>query len=267
MRRNEQNLWHGKFSDIPEDLFFHAISTRLGGVSKPPFDGLNLALHVGDSAEDVLTNRKKFIGSLGYRLEDIVTPNQVHGEKIFRVEEVHRGRGSKNYSDAIPETDALITNVKNIPLMLCFADCVPIIFADVENIAVGVAHGGWKGTMKKIAAKTFLAMQENFGTRAEDCLVGIAPSIGSCCYEIGEEVRDACKKSFPNNPELIEERDGKFFLNLWAANKIQLMEVGLPEENIDVAGECTCCKNSWYFSYRAAKGTTGRIAAVIGIRG
>ena len=151
--------------------------------------------------------------------------------------------------------------------MLCFADCVPIIFADVENIAVGVAHGGWKGTMKKIAAKTFLAMQENFGTRAEDCLVGIAPSIGSCCYEIGEEVRDACKKSFPNNPELIEERDGKFFLNLWEANKIQLMEVGLPEENIDVAGECTCCKNSWYFSYRAAKGTTGRIAAVIGIRG
>ena len=131
-------------------------------------------------------------------------------------------------------TDALITNAKNIPLMLCFADCVPIIFADVENIAVGVAHGGWKGTMKKIAAKTFLAMQENFGTRAEDCLVGIAPSIGSCCYEIGEEVRDACKKSFPNNPELIEERDGKFFLNLWAANKIQLMEVGLPEENIDI---------------------------------
>ena len=89
MRRNEQNLWHGKFSDIPEDLFFHAISTRLGGVSKPPFDGLNLALHVGDSAEDVLTNRKKFIGSLGYQLEDIVTPNQVHGEKIFRVEESH----------------------------------------------------------------------------------------------------------------------------------------------------------------------------------
>ena len=266
LRRNEQNLWLGKFSNIAEDLFFHAISTRIGGTSKPPFDGLNLALHVGDEDEAVLFNRKKFIQSLGYSVEYIVTPNQIHGEKIFRVEEVDRGRGSKNYSDAIPETDALITNVPDLPLMLCFADCVPVLFADEENRAVGIAHAGWKGTMKKIAAKTFQAMQENFGTTAKNCFVGIAPSIGSCCYEVGEEILDACKKSFPNHPELIIEREGKFFLDLWTANKVQLMEVGLPEENIDVAGECTCSKSSWYFSYRAAKGKTGRIAAVIGIR-
>ena len=267
LKRNEQNLWHGKFSNIAEDIFFHAVSTRLGGVSQPPFDGLNLALHVGDNAENVLTNRKKFIQSLGYSVADIVTPNQVHGDKIFCVEEKDRGRGSTNYSDSISETDALITNTPDLPLMLCFADCVPVIFADVENCAVGIAHAGWKGTMKKIAAKTFLAMNEKFGTLAQNCFVGIAPSIGSCCYEIGEEVRDACRKNFPNNPELIEEREGKFYLDLWAANKIQLLEVGLPEENIDIAGECTCCKNSWYFSYRASKGETGRIAAVIGIRG
>ena len=271
LKRAEQNLFLGKFSNFPEDLFFHAVSTRLGGVSQPPFDGLNLALHVGDNPEDVLANRKKFMRSFGYRLEDIVTPNQIHGEKIFRVEEIHRGRGSKNYSDSIPETDALITNVHKLPLMLCFADCVPIFFADTENLAVGIAHGGWKGTMKKIAAKTFLAMKKNFGTQAKDCVVGIGPSIGSCCYEIGEEVLNECKKSFPENfSEIIIERDGKIFLNLWAANKIQLMEVGMPEENIDVAGECTCCKSSWYFSYRAAKknnfDNTGRIAAVIGVK-
>ncbi|MBR6014278.1 MAG: peptidoglycan editing factor PgeF [Selenomonadaceae bacterium] len=271
LRRNEQNLFHGKFSIFPEDLFFHAISTRLGGVSESPFDGLNLALHVGDDSEKVLSNRKKFIQSLGYNLEDIVTPNQVHGEKIFRVEEIHRGRGSKNYSDSISETDALITNVPNLPLMLCFADCVPIFFADTENLAVGIAHGGWKGTMEKIAAKTFLAMKENFGTSAKNCIVGIGPSIGSCCYEVGREVLEECRKSFPNNfSEIVTERDGKNFLNLWAANKIQLLEVGLPEENIDVAEECTCCKSSWYFSYRAAKKNnfkdTGRIAATIGIR-
>ena len=155
--------------------------------------------------------------------------------------------------------------------MLCFADCVPILFVDTENIAVGVAHGGWKGTMKKIAAKTFLSMKENFGTQEKNCLVGIGPSIGQCCYEVGEEVLDACKKSFPKNfSEIISERDGKKIVNLWAANKIQLEEVGLPAENIDVAEECTCCKDSWYFSYRAAKKNnfenTGRIAAVIGIK-
>ncbi len=269
LRRNEQNLWHGKFSNLPEDIFFHAISTRLSGVSKDNFEGLNLALHVGDSTENVLANRKKFIQSLGYGLGDIVTPNQVHGEKILRAEEIHRGRGSKNYSDSIPETDALITNVPDLPLMLCFADCVPILFADVEHCAVGIAHGGWKGTVKKIAAKTFQAMQENFGTTAENCFVGIGPSIGSCCFEVGEEVCAEFRKNFP--AEVVIERDGKFYVDLWQANLIQLLEVGLPEKNIDVARECTCCKNSWYYSYRAAKkknfADTGRIAAVIGIRG
>lgn len=267
LRRIENNLWHGKFSSFPEELVTHAISTRIGGDSQPPFDSLNLALHVGDNAENVLANRKKFMNSLGYELSDIVTPNQVHGDKVFRVEEMHRGRGSQNYSDSIAETDALITDVKNLPLMLCFADCVPILFVDAENLAVGIAHGGWKGTMKKIAAKTFLAMNETFGTRAENCLVGIAPSIGSCCYEIGGEVQKICAETFPHNPELIIERGGKNFLDLWAANKIQLMEVGIPAENIDVAGECTCCNANFYYSYRAAGGKTGRIAAVIALKG
>ena len=267
IRRTEENLWHGKFSTFPDDLVVHAISTRIGGYSQKPFDSLNLALHVGDNAKNVLANRKKFIRSLGYSLDDIVTPNQIHGDKIFCVEEIHRGRGSQNYSDSIPETDALITNVPNLPLMLCFADCVPIMFVDVKNFAVGIAHGGWKGTMKKIAAKTFLAMQENFGTEAKDCLIGIAPSIGACCYEIGDEVKSVCADVFPNNPELIIERNGKNYLDLWQANKIQLMEVGIPEDNIDVADECTCCNSNWYFSYREAHGETGRIAAVIAVRG
>lgn len=266
LKRNEQNLWLGKFSNIPEDVFFHAISTRLGGVSKNNFEGLNLALHVGDDEENVLINRRKFIQSFGYGLGDIVTPNQVHGDKIFRVEEIHRGRGSKNYADSISETDALITNVPDLPLMLCFADCVPILFAD-ETGAVGIAHAGWKGTVKKIAAKTFQAMQENFGTTAENCFVAIGPSIGKCCYEVGEEVL----KNFSNSPEVIEEREGKIFLDLQTANKNQLLEVGLYAENIDIAGDCTCCKSSWYYSYRAAKKNnlpeTGRIAAVIGLKG
>ena len=271
LKRNDQNLWHGKFSSFPEDLVIHSISTRLGGISNPPFDGLNLALHVGDESKDVLFNRKNFLLSLGYSLKDLVTPNQVHGEKIFRVEEVNRGAGSENYSDAIAETDALITNIPDLPLMLCFADCVPILFVDTENFAVGIAHGGWKGTMKKIAAKTFQSMSREFGTREKNCLVGIAPSIGPCCYEVGEEVRQAAEENFPSQSEkILSERDGKIFLDLWEANKIQLLEAGLPEENIDVAKECTCCKSGWYFSYRHARQhgqkETGRIAALIALR-
>ena len=271
LKRTENNLWHGKFSSFPEDLVTHAVSTRLGGVSKSPFDSLNLALHVGDEPADVLTNRKKFVQSLGFKVTDIVTPNQVHGDKIFCVDENYRGCGCQNYADSISETDALITNTPELPLMLCFADCVPIFFVDVENRAIGLAHGGWKGTLKKIAAKTLLKMGDEFGTRAEDCLIGIAPSIGACCYEVGGEVIDKCKTAFPKNfDELLIERDGKIFLDLWRANALQLLEIGVPEENIDVAGECTCCQSSWYFSYRAAqkKGfdRTGRIAALIALK-
>jgi len=271
LKRTENNLWHGKFSTFPEDLVTHAVSTRLNGVSKPPFDSVNLALHVGDEPADVISNRKKFIQSLGFKISDIVTPNQVHGDKIFRVDENFRGCGCKNYADSIPETDSLITNVKNLPLMLCFADCVPIFFVDVKNSAIGLAHGGWKGTLKKISAKTLLKMYAEFGTQPKNCLIGIAPSIGSCCYAVGGEVIDKCREVFPKNyEELLINRDGKVFLDLWRANIVQLLEIGVPEENIDVANECTCCQNAWYFSYRAAKNKnfdrTGRIAAIIALK-
>lgn len=272
LKRTENFLWHGKFSTFPEDLVTHAVSTRIDGMSKFPFDSLNLALHVGDEPENVIANRKKFAQSLGFKISDIVTPNQVHGERIFRVDDNYRGCGCENYADSIPETDALITNTPELPLMLCFADCVPIFFVDVENCAIGLAHGGWRGTLKKIAAKTLLTMKNEFGTRPEGCLIGIAPSIGVCCYEIGGEVITKCQNAFPNDfDDILNERDGKIFMNLQRATVIQLLEVGVPEKNIDVAEECTCCNDGWYFSYRAAQkkknlDRTGRIAAFIALK-
>ncbi len=271
LRQSRQNFWLGRFSTFPEDIVQHAISTRLGGVSKSPFDSLNLALHVGDNQQDVLTNRKRFASSLDLKAEDIVTPNQVHGDRILRVDESHRGRGAFDYDDSIKETDALITNTPDLPLMLCFADCVPVLFVDVDNLAIGIAHAGWKGTMSKIAAKTLMAMTDEFGTNPQTCLAGIAPSIGPCCYEVGENVVDACKEAFPKHiDKLIINRGGKTFIDLWQANLIQLLEAGMSEENIDIAKECTCCKSAWYFSYRSAKSAgkpeTGRIAAIISLK-
>ena len=271
LKQSRQNFWHGKFSSFPDDVVTHAISTRLSGVSKAPFESLNLALHVGDNSEDVIKNRKLFAASLDFNLEDIVTPNQVHGDKVQLVDESYRGRGSVDYEDSIKDTDALITNTPNLPLMLCFADCVPILFVDAENRAIGIAHAGWKGTMKKIAAKTLTAMVNEFGTDPAKCLIGIAPSIGACCYDVGENVQNACQESFPDfADELLIKRDNKVFVDLWLANKIQLMEIGASEENIDIARECTCCKSGWYFSYRAARKSnlpeTGRIAALIALK-
>ncbi|MBQ9479968.1 MAG: laccase domain-containing protein, partial [Selenomonadaceae bacterium] len=104
----QQNFWHGKFSSFPNE-FVHAVSTRLSGVSQSPFDSLNLALHVGDQSPDVLTNRRYFAASLNLDARNIVTPNQVHGDHIVRVDDTCRGRGALSYDDSIKETDALIT--------------------------------------------------------------------------------------------------------------------------------------------------------------
>ncbi|MBR1859947.1 MAG: peptidoglycan editing factor PgeF [Selenomonadaceae bacterium] len=271
LKQSRRNFWHGKFTSFPDDFIVHAISTRQSGVSKPPFDSLNLALHVGDNNEDVITNRKRFAASLDLNAEDICTPNQVHGDRVMRVDESHRGRGSLSYEDSIKDTDALITNTPNLPLMLCFADCVPVLFVDEENRAIGIAHAGWKGTFLKIAAKTLMMMTKEFGTDPAKCLAGIAPSIGACCYDVGENVQTACAESFPRHvDDILIKRNGKVYAGLWQANKIQLIEAGMSESNIDVARECTCCKSGWYYSYRAASKSgsaqTGRIAAIISIR-
>ena len=267
LKHIKDNLWHGKFSIFPEDIAVHAISTRLGGVGKPPYDSLNLALHVGDNADDVRANRRSFAASLGLDAARIVTPNQVHGDRITRVTAADAGCGATDYDDSMQETDALITDEPNLPLLLCFADCTPIVFLDPEHRACGIAHGGWKGTVASIAAKTLARMTEEFGTQVKDVLVGIGPSIGPCCFEVGDEVVARFRAAFPYADELlITEQDGHPHVNLWEANRQQMLRMGVPEANIEVAGDCTCCRHKWYFSYRADGGTTGRIAAMIALR-
>ena len=267
LKHIKDNLWHGQFSIFPDDVAVHAISTRLGGVSNAPYDSLDLALHVGDDADDVLANRKAFAASLGLDEARIVTPNQVHGDTVAVVTAADAGCGATDYKDSIQETDALVTNAPGLPLMLCFADCTPIVFLDPERRACGIAHGGWKGTALCIAVKTLAKMGEAFGTKPKDVLVGIGPSIGPCCFEVGDEVAARFRETFSYADELlISEKNGRPHVNLWEANRQQLLRAGVPDANIQVAGECTCCRHKWYYSYRADGGTTGRIAAMIALR-
>lgn len=267
LQHKQKNLWHGKFSLFPENLAVHAISTRQAGASGKPYDFLNLAFHVGDDAEAVWKNRVIFANSLGLKAEDIVSPQQVHGSKVARVTEEHRGMGAMTYETALEGTDALITDEPGLPLMLCFADCTPVLFLDPEHGAVGLAHAGWKGTMEKIAQKTLEAMEREFGTDPAECLAGIGPSIGPCCYEVGQEVEEACRKAFPEKVDrILVQKDGKKHLDLWAANRLSLLEAGMLPKNIESAEQCTACENPWYFSHRASGGKTGRIAALIALQ-
>ena len=262
-------IYSGHFSSFPEDIAVHGVSCRRGGVSKSPWDSLDLGLHVGDDPADVAENRRRYLAALGLDASQLVTPEQVHGEAIQRVGRSDAGRGALSYADSIAKTDALITDEPGLPLLLCFADCTPILLLDPANRAVGIAHGGWKGTVRRIAAKTVLRMQREFGTRPEDVLAAIGPSIGPCCYEVGPEVERQFQEAFSGHEAALfshPDAVGGTHLSLWAANRLQLEEIGVLREHIDEARTCTACHHEDFFSYRADGGQTGRLGAVIALR-
>lgn len=264
---NQPQLWLGRFDIFPQDKFIHGISTRHGGCSTGEYASLNLGLHVGDTAGDVVANRRIFCTALGMQAERTATCQQVHGNKVAVVTEKQAGAGFLDYSQSIADTDALITNVPGLPLMLFFADCTPILLADPVQRAVGIAHGGWKGTFGSIVEETVFAMTKAYGSKPEDMLAAIGPSIGSCCYQIGDDLAEKFQLAFPDfSYEILSGTKGDMHLDLQRTNTLQLMRAGLLPEHIENAHVCTCCHSEQFFSYRADKGKTGRIAAIISVK-
>jgi len=237
----------------------HGFSTRIGGVSKEPYNTLNLGLTVDDDHEDVLANRRAFGSALEVDPKRIVVPNQVHSDMVRVVIESDAGSGALNHSTAIPDTDALITNVPNLPLALHFADCVCIFLLDPINRAIGVVHAGWRGTAAKIVAKTIEAMEQNYGSDPAKLQAAIAPSICRCCYVVGEDTAKEFFKAFPHDTRVISQSStDKWFVDLKNANNILLRQAGVHRHNIAISEECTCCNSTDFFSYRR-DGKTGRM--------
>lgn len=244
-------------------LVKHGFSTRLGGVSKPPYQTMNLGLKKEDDKKSVLENYRIFCEALNINLENLVASDQVHKDKIYTAGTRDRGKGILRDSDIIG-MDAMITKDREVALVTYYADCVPIFLLDTKTPAVGVAHAGWRGTVSKIGQKTLLKMMEVFGSLPENMLIGIGPCINSCCYEVDAPVVNCIKRAFTYWDELIEAKgDGKWMLNLVLTNKRQLEEVGIEPSQITISGFCTSCRNDLFFSYRADKGKTGSLAAVI----
>jgi len=245
----------------------HFISTRTRGFSKSPFDSLNLGFHVADNPEDVLNNRKRLASAIGIPLKSLTAARQIHSGNVTIVSEPLRGRGSTNHEDAIEASDAMVTDVPRICLILLVADCVPMLFFDPVRNVIGVAHAGWKGTLEYIASKTVRAMENGFGSSPHNIIVGMGPSIGPCCYEVGPEVIAQVRSIFPSGKEYIlnESGDGKGYFDLWRANLDQLLRAGIQRKNIEMAMKCTCHNPDLFFSYRHQKGETGRFGAGISI--
>ena len=243
----------------------HGISSRHGGVSPAPLDTLNVSFAVGDEPARVVENRRRLAAALGADLSEMVFAQQVHGPVVGRVGVADRGRGTGIGEPSVPATDALITAEPGVYLALTFADCVPMLFYAPGRRVVGIAHGGWRGTLAGIAAQAVRAMTAEFGVDPGDLRVGIGPSIGPCCYEVGEDVLSIARQTLPQPGRAIVDRLPRRHLDLWESNQQMLVSAGVDRWHVEVAGACTVCHRDRYFSHRGDSGHSGRFAAVIGL--
>ncbi|MDR3722320.1 MAG: peptidoglycan editing factor PgeF [Candidatus Acidoferrales bacterium] len=280
----------------PLDWLVHGFSTRPGGVSElASLSGapkikrervLNLGFTDWDPRARVLENRKKFFRAIGADKLRAITLRQIHSDVAHRVDSSNAGA-----KDA-PQGDALFTREPGLLLVVQTADCIPILLADPKRRAIAAIHAGWRGTLRRIAAKTLGRMHMEFGTRPEDVIAALGPGIGRCCYEVGSEVARDFDAQFPNAREWFDgpfdalasgENDPNWLpwltmmppghqppplrvhLDLIAANRAILAGAGIPARQISSSGLCTACRTDVLFSYRRER-TTGRLMAAIGIR-
>lgn len=204
-----------------------------------------MGLHVGDNPLHVMHNREALRQKTG--LNTLVFMDQVHGNRVICVDDT---------VNAPPQCDAMISNTKGIGLCVMVADCIPLLFYDALTQSIGVAHAGRAGSVLHVSTQTVRAMQETFSTRPEFLHVYMGPSIKACCYEVGLEATKGLQS-------VMEQRQGRYFLDLRQSNKEELIRLGVQEKNIVDEASCTCCEIG-YFSYRRDK-VTGRFVGVIGL--
>ncbi|EOD01274.1 peptidoglycan editing factor PgeF [Caldisalinibacter kiritimatiensis] len=257
-----------KYYSIPRfektGLVKHMFTTRFGGVSPGPYESLNLGINTGDDNENITENFNRIIKLMDSTIDDIVVSNQLHTTNIEIIEGNEEYNGIDNRKLMKQGIDGLITNKRDITLFTFYADCVPLFYLDIKKKVIGLAHAGWRGTVNKIASKMVDLMTKKYNCAPKDILVGIGPSIGPCCYVVGDDVYKKFNKNFTNLNNLMKPSgEGKWYLNLWEANKQALQEIGILDRNIIVSEICTSCHTELLFSFRKELGETGRMAAII----
>jgi YfiH family protein len=257
MRREVRDgvvLHHFGFSN-PTRRVVAGVSGRHGGVSDPPYDTLNLGLHVGDEGARVLENRRRLCAAVDVDPLALVLGNQVHGNHVAVVPDVPAVERSP-----VGDADALVTAARGVLIAVQVADCVPIVVHDPVRDVIAVVHAGWRGTVARIARRTVQVLRDEFGSAADDLVAGVGPSIGPGSYEVGEDVLSAARDELGDVPYVRDTDRGKGCFDLWEANVQQLIDSGLRRERIECAGIDTRTNTDEFFSDRAAR-PCGRFAA------
>ena len=229
-----------------------AFSTRRGGVSRPPYDTLNLGRSTADREAAVAGNRRRLLESLGLDPARLATAGQVHGATVTRVD-------SPGLASAC---DALLTTRKGLVLAVTAADCLPLLL-ETEG-AVAAVHAGGRGAAGGVAEAAVRALTEVTGRAPGTITAHFGPCIRACCYEVGPEVaarfpEAALRRRGPDEPP----EKPAIRLSVPDAVRLRLLEAGLDHASIHDTGACTACEPSWYFSHRRDRGLTGRHWGVI----
>lgn len=242
------------------DRLVHGVFTRLGGVSRAPWDSLNLGGTVGDDLAAVRENHRRAYAALGLDEANACTVWQVHSADTVLA------RGPVPHRRWLARADGLVTDRPGLALAMRFADCAPILLYDPARHALGLAHAGWRGTVLGAGVSALRTMTDAFGTRPQDVQAAIGPSIGPQRYQVGEEVVAAVAEAFGRTDGLIRRADdGSAYLDLWAANKLALQRAGVTQ--IEVAGLCTATRTDEFYSHRAERGRTGRFGVIAALNG
>jgi polyphenol oxidase len=214
-----------------------------------------LSLSSTPDKEKVRTNRAQLAAILGVTAEQMFFPSQVHGTDILTVSRA-------TLREELHDKDALITAERGVCISVMSADCVTILLYDKRNHVCGAVHSGWRGTVAHILSKTLRKMSETYNSKGQDIIAAIGPSVCQDSYEVGEEVIEEVNRSFgSNNRLMLYQPNNKAKLDLWEANRLQLLDFGVSPANIEVSELCTVKNNDHFFSAR--KGDKGRFAAGI----
>lgn len=240
----------------------HAVTTRDATL---PLGG-DMSFSTGAACPaGIVANRERWLATIGRTCEDAVMSGLVHGTTVRAVDRTDAGRGVRTPATAIVQTDGLMTSESGLTLMMCFADCVPLIVVDTDQRIIALAHAGWRGTLAGMAGHVIAAMRDAYGCRPASLVAMIGPSIGPRVYDVGPDVVSAFRRAYPDET-LITEDDTRVRLDLWTANRSQFVRAGLAAAAVHVSGICTFERGDRFFSHRYAlrhQEAEGRFAVLV----
>lgn len=240
-------------------------TTRNGGVSKGDYASMNCTPYTGDDLEAVQRNQQLLCTALHIEKDQLIIPYQTHSVNALVIDKEFLQQNAEKRNEQLQNIDALITQEKSVCLCVSTADCTPILLYDKKQQVIAAIHAGWRGSVNYIVRKTLEQMNRLYNTQGEDIFAAIGPCIGFDAFEVGDEVYDAFKQNdFPM--EYIsgwKPETHKWHINLQMANSVQLIDFGVPTEQIDICDICTFTHYEKFFSARRLGIKSGRILSGI----